>query len=175
MRRIVLFLSLVFMLPGVGLSQVEEDEPLKAYLKPHFYTSVNYYGFGLDLDFEHQIAERMYLKTDLGVYFAPISNHVFGTSFSIALKYRFNEYLFALFDMQPNMRLQGIEHQINGDYLTFYIRNGIGVGTNIDFGEYHQVYMEAKLCGDVVLYDELHVYHGSVYLMVGVGYRYKFF
>lgn len=165
------------MLLGVSscYAQLHNDEPLRAYVNPHFYSSFGYYGFGLDLDFEDQISEKMFLKTDMGFYFAPTSNHICGTSFAIALKYQFTPYLFALFDMQPNMRLQGHGHQVYGDYLTFYIRSGVGVGSNVNFNEYHQVYMQVQVCGDIVLLDEMHSYNGSVYLMVGIGYRYKFF
>lgn len=157
-------------------AQTDDDEFLRCYFTPRLYTCVGYYnGFGLDLDFEDKIVDGLYLNVNTGLYYSPASYHMVGTEFAIALKYQFTPYLFALFDMQPNMRLQGISHQVNGDYMTFYVRSGLGVGANWDISREHQVYIEAKGCTDIVLLDETHQHNEGIYVIFCVGYKYSFF
>jgi len=174
MRRLVLFLCLVSAPLGACFSQVESDD-LNVYADMHLHAAVTYYSLGIDLNFEEAVFDWLYLEEYTGIYYAPGSYYGCGVNFTVGVKFKPVRYVYGIVDFQPNTHVHGVGHQAYGDYLLLYLRCGLGIGGVLPIGSDGEVYIEAKVCSDLVLLDDVDSYDGGTWLLVGFGYRYKFF
>lgn len=170
MKKILVLAALIFV--SLICSAQDPDYGLRTYASPYVHYSHGGVGMSVEMYFEDDLSTAFMTCASMGLYYSPVLDVACGTHFSYGVKYVGIRHMYAVFDLRPIVKLNGIGHQVYGDYLTFGVTSGVGIGGYMDIGQSSLLYAELKLCTDIIIYSEFGNKGGS-YLYMGLGYRHR--